>query len=75
MATIHINHLDDEVARRLERRAASNNHSLESEIRGILEREAQHIEDMETRRKDFIKLSRKFLQELADRPMAPHHGF
>ena len=41
MATIHINHLDDEVVRCLERRAASNNRSLESEVRGILEREAQ----------------------------------
>ena len=68
MATIHIDHLDDEVVRLLEKRAASNNRSLESEVCGILEREVEHIEGMETKRKEFIKLSRKFRRELADRP-------
>ena len=68
MATIHINHLNDEVVRLLKKRAASRDHSLESEVRGILEREAQDIEDRETKRKEFIKLSRKFRQELVDRP-------
>ena len=69
MATIHINHLDDEVVRCLERRAASNNRSLESEVRGILEREAQNVEDMETKRKEFVKLVEKFQRETAGRPM------
>lgn len=69
MATISIGQLDEKVVRCLEKRAASNNRSLESEVRSILEREAQNIEDMETKRKEFIKLSRKFREELADRPM------
>ena len=71
MATIHIDYLDDEVVRLLKKRAASRDHSLESEVRSILEREAQDIEDRETKRKEFIKLSRKFREELADRPMGP----
>ena len=69
MATIHINHIDDEVVRLLEKRAASRDHSLESEVRSILEREAQDIEDMESRRKQSIEFVKKFQQELADRPM------
>ncbi|MCY4654361.1 MAG: hypothetical protein OXC95_14500 [Dehalococcoidia bacterium] len=69
MATISVGQLDDRVVRCLEKRAANNNRSLESEVRSILEREANHIEDMETRRKEFIEQSRKFRQELADRPM------
>ena len=69
MATINVRGLDDDVVRCLEKRAASNNRSLESEVRNILEREANHIEDTDTRRKEFIEQSRKFRQELADRPM------
>ena len=69
MATINVRGLDNEVVRSLEKRASSNNRSLESEVRNILEREAQNIEDMDTRRKEFIEQSRKFRQELADRPM------
>ena len=69
MATIRIDHLDDEVVRQLKKRAARRDHSLESEVRSILERESQDIEDMEAKRKEFIKLSRKFREELAGRPM------
>ena len=69
MATIHINHLNDEVVRLLKKRAASRDHSLESEVRGILEREAQDIEDGETKRKEFIKLVEKFQRETKGRPM------
>ena len=69
MATISVRGLDDDVVRCLEKHAASNNRSLESEVRNILEREANHIEDMDTRRKEFIEQSRKFRKELADRPM------
>ena len=69
MATIRIDHLDDEVVRQLKKRAARRDHSLESEVRSILEREAQDIEDMETKRKEFIRLSRKFREELVGRPM------
>ena len=71
MATIRIDHLDDEVVRQLKKRAARNNCSLESEVRSILEREAQNIEDMETKRKRSIELVKKFQEELADRPMGP----
>lgn len=69
VATIHIDHLDDEVVRLLEKRAASRDHSLESEIRGILEREAQNVEDMETKRKQSRKLVEKFQRETEGRPM------
>ena len=71
MATIRIDHLDDEVVSRLKKRAARRDHSLESEVRSILEREAQDIEDMEAKRLRSIELVKKFQEELADRPMGP----
>ena len=37
MATINVRRLDEEVVRRLKRRAAENNRSLESEVRPILQ--------------------------------------
>ncbi len=69
MATISVGQLDDKVVRSLEKRASSNNRSLESEVRSILEREAQNIEDMEIKRKESIRLVEKFQKELAGRPM------
>ncbi|HEY0215780.1 MAG TPA: toxin-antitoxin system [Cellulomonas sp.] len=36
MATVTVRHLDDEVQRRLKRRAAQNNRSMEAEARAIL---------------------------------------
>ena len=43
MATVNVRRLDDDVVRRLKRRAAENNRSLESKVRHILEREAQGL--------------------------------
>ena len=54
MATINVRRLDDEVVRRLKQRAAVNNRSLESEARHILECAA--ADDLETRRRTFLKL-------------------
>lgn len=44
MATVNVRRLDDEVVSRLKRRASSNNRSLESEVRHILEGAADHPE-------------------------------
>ena len=71
MATIRIDHLDDEVVSQLKKRAARQDHSLESAVRTILEREAEAIEDMEAKRLRSIGLVKKFQEELADRPMGP----
>ena len=71
MATIRIDHLDNEVVSQLKKRAARRDHSLEREVRSILEREVQDIKDMEAKRKRSIELVRKFQEELADRPMGP----
>ena len=54
MATINVRHLDDEVVRRLEQRAAVSNRSLESEARHILECAA--VDDLEARRRTFLRL-------------------
>ena len=54
MVTINVRHLDDEVVRRLEQRAAVSNRSLESEARHIPECAA--ADDLETRRRTFLRL-------------------
>ncbi len=54
MATINVRHLDDEVVRRLEQRAAVSNRSLESEAGHILE--CALADDLETRRRSFLDL-------------------
>ncbi|MCY3506696.1 MAG: Arc family DNA-binding protein [Chloroflexi bacterium] len=55
MATVNVRRLDDEVVSRLKHRASSNNRSLESEIRHILE--GAVADDREARRDAFRLLS------------------
>ncbi|MCY3827639.1 MAG: plasmid stabilization protein [Rhodospirillaceae bacterium] len=55
MATINVRQLDDEVVRRLKRRASSNNRSLEGEVRHILEGAVE--DDMAAKRSEFLALS------------------
>ena len=52
MAAINVRQLDDNVVRRLKRRASLNNRSLESEVRHILECAAE--DDMAAKRASFL---------------------
>ena len=61
MGTVHIRRLDDEVVRRLKRRAAENNRSLESESRHILEQAAYG--GMAEKIKTFRTLSRRLRRQ------------
>ena len=71
MGTVHVRRLDDEVVRRLKRRAAANNRSLESEARHILEQAAG--DDMAERTKTFRDLSRRLRRQTAGLPQTPSH--
>ena len=69
MATINVRRLDEDVVRRLKRRAADNNRSLESEARHILERAA---EDVDVRKlKDFRALSQRLRKQQDPVPQTP----
>ena len=59
MVTIKVEGLDQSVMERLESRAASNNRSLESEARHILEEASIAAIDMSQRQAEFRALSRK----------------
>ena len=55
MATVHVRRLDPDVVERLERRAAANHRSLESEIRQILSEAAE--DQMAAKRRAFLDLA------------------
>lgn len=69
MATINVRRLDDEVVRRLKRRAAENHRSLESEARHILEQAAE--DDMPARRRSFRELSARLRRQTGGRAQTP----
>ena len=72
MATVLVRRLDDEVAKRLEQRAAGNNRSLEGEVRHIFEQAAG--DDMEEKKRAFRELSKRLLdQQSGDRPQTSSH--
>ena len=54
MATINVRRLDEEVVRRLKRRAAENNRSLESEVRHILQCASE--DNVSAKRKSFQRV-------------------
>ncbi len=62
-------HLDDDVLRRLETRAAGNGRSLEDEARHILVEAAG--EDMEAKRKRFLALIRELRRGAPDTSQLP----
>ena len=61
MTTINVRKLEDELVRRLKRRAAGNNRSLEGEVRHILEGAAG--DDPAARRASFRELAARLRQE------------
>ena len=72
MATVLVRRLDDEVAKRLEQRAAGNNRSLERVVRNISEQAAG--DDMEEKKRAFLELSKRLLdQQSGDRPQTSSH--
>ena len=69
MATINVRQLDDEVVRRLKRRAARNKRSLEGEVRHILE---GAVEDaMSEKRASFLRLATGLRRETEGRAQTP----
>lgn len=68
MATVNVRRLDDEVVSRLKRRASSNNRSLESEVRHILEGAA---DDPEARRDAFRLLASQLRARTAGTRQTP----
>ena len=71
MATVSVRRLDDEVVRRLKRRAVENNRSLESEARHILEQAAEGgtVEKVTT----FRALAEGLRKKTNNRPQTPSH--
>ena len=69
MAAINVRQLDEEVVRRLKRRAAGNNRSLEGEVRHILEGAVQ--DDVSARRASFLALATRLQGETEGRPQTP----
>ncbi len=69
MAAINVRKLDDDVVRRLKRRAAANDRSLESEVRHILTVTSK--DDMAIKREAFRKLSAKLRRLTAGRMQTP----
>ena len=69
MATINVRQLDEFVAQRLKRRAASNNRSLEGEVRHILENAV--ADDMAARRASFLALSDRLRRATEGRTHTP----
>ena len=67
MAQILVRNLDKEVVDALKRRAASNNRSLQVEVKSILETEAQLDKAMTTAKGRFSRLRSRFQsRELED---------
>ena len=69
MATISVRLLDERVLRRLKRRAALNNRSLEGEVRHILENAVAG--DMAARRASFLVLSDRLRRATETRSQTP----
>ena len=69
MATISVRLLDERVLRRLKRRAALNNRSLEGEVRHILENAV--ADDMAARRASFLVLSDRLRRATEGRAHTP----
>ena len=69
MATISVRLLDERVLRRLKRRAALNNRSLEGEVRHILENAV--ADDMAVRRASFLVLSDRLRRATETRSHTP----
>ena len=69
MATLIVRQVDDEVVRRLKRRAARNHRSLEGEVRRILE---DAMEDaMSEKRTSFLRLAARLRRETQGRAKTP----
>ena len=69
MATINVGRLDDDVVRRLKRRAARNNRSLEGEARQILE--SAVADEVASKREPFIALSDRLRRATEGRAHTP----
>ena len=69
MATINVRQLDDGVVRRLKRRAADNNRSLEGEVRHILEGVVE--DDVSSKRASFLALAALLRRETEGRAQTP----
>ena len=69
MATINVRQLDDDTVRRLKRRAAGNNRSLEGEVRHILESAVD--DDMADRRASFLDLAARLRRRTGGRASTP----
>ena len=61
MATINVRQLNDDMVRRLKRRAAGNDRSLEGEVRHILARAVE--DDMAAKRASFRALAARLRHE------------
>lgn len=69
MATINVRRLDDDVVRRLKRRAAGNNRSLESEVRHILQ--GAVADGMSAKRVSFRARAARLRRETEGRAQTP----
>ncbi len=69
MATLNVRQLDGYVVRRLKRRAAANNRSLEGEVRHILENAVE--DDMAAKRASFPALAERLQRETGGREQTP----
>lgn len=69
MATINVGRLDDDVLQRLERRAASNNRSLEGEVRCILE--GAVADDPSAKQASFLALIARLRRKTGERAQTP----
>ena len=69
MATINVRQLDAGVVRRLKRRAALNNRSLEGEVRDILRRAV--ADDMPERRASFLAFAARLRRGTEGREHTP----
>ena len=65
MATINVRQLDDDVVRRLKRRAAGHNRSLEGEVRHILQAAVE--DDMAAKRASFRVLAARLRRQTEGR--------
>ena len=69
MATINVRQLDDDVVRRLKRRAAGNDRSLEGEVRRILARAVE--DDAAAKREAFRALAARLRRKAGGSPQTP----
>ncbi len=69
MATINVRQLDDGVVRRLKRRAAGNDRSLEGEVRHVLRGAVE--DDMAARRASFRTLAARLRRKTEGRAQTP----